>query len=65
MAYYIYINSIQDIEALQLLIQEGYLVTTVVNANEYNSLTEYGVWNIENYNGYCTNHDNTIAGFYK
>jgi len=63
--YYIYIESEKDIEALQLLIQEGYLTTTSVNADKYDSLTENGVWTTENYIGDSTNHANTIVGFYK
>ena len=63
--YYISIQSSDDIEALKNIIADGYLVTVSIDANQYDSLTENGVWTADNYNAPDTNHANTIVGYYE
>jgi hypothetical protein len=63
--YYISINDDSDIEAIQAIVSNGYLVTVAVDAYKYSYLTENGVWTTDNYNYVNTNHANTIVGFYE
>jgi len=63
--YRMKIENSDDIEAIKTIISNGYLVTVAIDANQYDSLTENGVWTTDNYSSPSLNHANTIVGYYE
>lgn len=63
--YRMSIQDSEDIEAIQTIISNGYLVTVAIDAYQYDDLTENGVWTTDNYNSPNLNHANTIVGYYE
>lgn len=68
-AYYIYVDSIEDLNIIKSLINEGYIINTSVDANQY-YVWQNGVpvaynpyLTVENYQYPSLNHANTIASY--
>lgn len=57
------INSDADVLALKSLIENEYIVTIAVDANQYIKFTANDVWYTKNYRLRIVNHANTIVGF--
>ena len=52
-----------SVDSLKNWLANGNLAVISINADEYYKLTSNDVWTIDNYNGYSTNHANTIVGY--
>ncbi len=63
--YRMTIRDSEDIEAIKTIISNGYLVTVAIDADQYDKLTENGVWTTDNYSSPNLNHANTIVGYYE
>ncbi len=54
----------EEIEAVEELLRQGYLITVAIDSGQYDYLTENGVWTEDNYRAETLDHANTIVGFY-
>ncbi len=67
--YEILVNSYDDIRAIKHLLNEGYIMSISINAEEYfksytdNNIEYKELWTVDNYDGSETNHANTIVGY--
>lgn len=61
--YYIPVSSIEDIEAIKSLLDQGYLLSISIDSGQYPSLSSNGVWTADNYTNPLPNHANTVVGY--
>ena len=63
-AYYFYINDAGDLEIVKTLLANNLLVSIIVDATKYDSMTADDIWNTDTYHAPLSlNHANTIVGY--